>query len=112
MLLFGSFVALALRLRRNIEAHKRLMLLACVSIMGPAVGRLPGVFALRLPPLVFGLTFSFLFAGIAYDLATRRRVHAVYMWGGAALIASVPLRMLISQTDAWKAFASAIVRLV
>jgi hypothetical protein len=53
-----------------------------------------------------------LFAGVAYELVTRRRVHRAYVWGGALLMASVPLRMLISQTSAWKEFAAAIVRLV
>jgi hypothetical protein len=112
MLLFGGFVGLALYLRGKRESHKRLMLLAYVSIMAPAVGRLPAVLALRQPLVVFGLTLTFLFAGVTYDLVTRRRVHPAYMWGGAALIVSVPLRMLISQTSAWKAFAAAIVRLV
>jgi hypothetical protein len=112
MLLFGSFVGLALHLRGKREVHKRLMLLAYVSIMAAAVGRLPAVVALRQPLVVFGLTLTFLFAGVAYDLVTRRRVHRAYVWGGALLMASVPLRMLISQTSAWKEFAAAIVRLV
>jgi hypothetical protein len=112
MLLFGSFVGLALRQRGKAEAHKRLMLLAYVSIMAAAVGRLPAVLALGRPPVVLGLTLTFLFAGITYDLMTRRRVHPVYLWGGAVLIASVPFRLVVSQTSAWKAVAAAIVRLV
>jgi hypothetical protein len=43
---FGGFIGAALLMRRNKEAHKRLMLLAYVSIVVAAVGRLPGV----LPP--------------------------------------------------------------
>ena len=39
MVLFGGFVTAALRLRRNREAHKRLMLLAYVSIIVAAVAR-------------------------------------------------------------------------
>jgi hypothetical protein len=112
MLLFGSFVGLALRKRGKPEAHKRLMLLAYVSIMAAAVGRLPAVLALGQPPVVLGLTLTFLFAGVAYDLITRRRVHPVYLWGGVVLIASVPFRLVVSQTSAWKAVAAAIVRLV
>jgi hypothetical protein len=111
MLLFGSFVIAALRLRKNREAHKRLMLLAYISIIVAAVARLPGILPLG-PPVFFGLGFSFMLAGVVYDLVTRRRVHPVYLWGGAALFASVPLRLVISSTEAWKNFAAAIVGLV
>jgi hypothetical protein len=51
-------------------------------------------------------------AGVIYDLMTRRHVHPVYIWGGAALVASVPLRLVISSTSAWQEFAASIVRLV
>lgn len=111
MLLFGGFVTAALRRRKDREAHKRLMLLAYVSLIVAAVARLPGILPLG-PPAFFGLGFSFLLAGVIYDLLTRRRVHPVYIWGGAALIASVPMRLVISNTGAWKSFAAAIVGLV
>ena len=105
MILFGSFVTAALRLRKNREAHKRLMLLAY------AVARVPGILPLG-PPAFFGLGLSFMLAGVVYDLLTRRRVHPVYIWGGTALVASVPLRLVISNTGAWKSFAAAIVGLI
>jgi len=111
MVLFGSFVTAALRLRKNREAHKRLMLLAYVSIIVAAVARVPGILPLG-PPAFFGLGLSFMLAGVVYDLLTRRRVHPVYIWGGTALVASVPLRLVISNTGAWKSFAAAIVGLV
>src|SRR5262245_48271427 len=58
IVLFATFVVAALRLRRDREAHKRLMLLAYVSLMAAAVARLPGV--LPLGPLAFyGLAFLF-----------------------------------------------------
>lgn len=43
MILFATFVTAALALRRDKEAHKRLMLLAYISIIVAAVARLPGV---------------------------------------------------------------------
>jgi hypothetical protein len=109
MVLFGTFVALALRLRRDRESHKRLMLLAYMSIIAAAVGRL-GIAALG-PPVVLGVSLVFLLAGVAYDLATRRRVHPVYVWGGGALVASLPLRIVLSGTSAWKSFAATLVGL-
>ncbi|HEU5086314.1 MAG TPA: hypothetical protein VFT99_02670, partial [Roseiflexaceae bacterium] len=51
MFFFAVFVAAALRMRANREAHKRLMLLAYVSIIVAAVARLPGM--LPLGPLAF-----------------------------------------------------------
>jgi len=104
MIVFPLFVAAALWHRRNKEAHKRLMLLAYISIVVAAVARLPGV--LPLGPLgFFGLTFIFLLIAIVYDWVSRRRVHPAYIWGGALFVASVPLRLMVSGTEAWVAFA-------
>ena len=104
MLLFATFVTVALIKRRDREAHKRLMLLAYVSIIVAAVARLPGVLTLG-PPAFFGLAFLFILMGGVYDFLSRRRVHRVYVWGGALFLISVPLRLFISGTGAWRAFA-------
>jgi hypothetical protein len=109
MLLFGGFVTAALLLRRNKEAHKRLMLLAYISIIVAAVARIPGVLPLG-PPVFFGLSFIFVASGVLYDLFSRRRVHKVYIWGGSLLVLSVPLRLVISGTEAWRSFAEFLVR--
>ena len=109
MLMFTTFITAALALRRNKEAHKRLMLLAYVSIMAAPAARLPG--ALALGPLAFyGIAFAFLAAAIIYDLVSRRRVHPAYIWGGTLLVASVPLRLAISGTATWMAIAQALTR--
>ena len=109
MVLFPTFVGAALWMRANKEAHKRLMLLAYISILVAGVARLPGV--LPLGPLVFfGLTFIFLLAAVIYDLVTRKRVHPAYLWGGGLLVASVPLRLMISGTAAWRGFAEFLTR--
>ena len=102
--LFTGFIAAALIRRRDKEAHKRLMLLAYVSVLAAATARLPGV--LPLGPLVFfGLALLFVVTGAVYDYATRGRVHRAYIWGGALLALSVPLRLALSGTAAWLAFA-------
>jgi uncharacterized membrane protein YozB (DUF420 family) len=107
--LFGIFVASALILRRDREAHKRLMLLAYVNLMAAAVARLPGILPLG-PLAFFGLSFLFVVAGAVYDLVTRRRLHPVYLWGGSLYALSVPLRLAISGTSAWRALAEALTR--
>jgi hypothetical protein len=109
MILFAGFVTAAVRSRRNKEAHKRLMLLAYVSIIVAAVARMPGVATFG-PLVFFGLSLLFVVFGMIYDFVTRRRVHPVYLWGGALLAASVPLRLAISGPPAWRAFAEFLVR--
>ena len=109
MALFSVLVTAALWLRRNKEAHKRLMLLAYLAILVAAVARLPGVLALG-PLGFFGLTFvPALVVAMLYDRVTRGRVHPAYLWGGALLILSVPLRLLLSTTSAWYRLAEALV---
>jgi hypothetical protein len=109
MILFASFVIAALALRRDKEAHKRLMLLAYISIIVAAVARLPGVLRGG-PPAFFGLSFLFVVVAGSYDLLSRRRVHKVYLWGGALLAVSVPLRLAISKTGAWRTLAELLTR--
>jgi len=111
MFFFAVFVAAALLMRANREAHKRLMLLAYVSIIVAAVARLPGVFPLG-PFAFFGFAFVFILIGIIYDVVSRHRVHPVYVWGGGVLFLSVPLRLVMSRTEAWKSFAQSLIGLV
>ena len=80
MVLFTSFVTAALFLRRNKETHKRLMLLAYISIIVAAVARLPGVLPLG-PLAFFGLGYLLVVVAVGYDLMSRRRVHKAYLWG-------------------------------
>lgn len=109
MAVFSVLVTAALWLRRNKEAHKRLMLMAYLAILVAAVARLPGV--LSLGPLgFFGLTFvPALVVAMIYDRVTRGRVHPAYLWGGALLILSVPLRLMLSTTSAWHRLAETLV---
>jgi hypothetical protein len=105
MAVFSVLMATALYLRRKKEAHKRLMLLAYTAILAAAVARLPGVLPLG-PLWFFGLTFLPILAFcITYDLVTRRRVHPAYLWGGALLILSVPIRLMVSSTPTWHRLA-------
>jgi hypothetical protein len=109
MFVFGVLVGAAVWLRRKGEAHKRLMLVATMSLLTAAIARMPGVLALG-PLAFFGFTDLFVLAGVAYDLYSRRRVHPAYIWGGLLLVLSQPLRVIASSTDVWMSFAAAIVR--
>ena len=106
--LFGVFVAVALRMRTNKEAHKRLMLLAYVCIIGAAIGRIPGVLSIGpVAPILF--SFAFILLGIVFDLLTRQSIHPVYKWGGGLLALSLPLRVAIARTEVWKSVAHSLV---
>ena len=104
IVLFTGFVSAALLKRRDREAHKRLMVLAYVSIITAAIARMPGI--LPLGPLVFfALSFLFAVAGMAYDWTSRGRIHRVYKIGAPIIALSVPLRLALSSTPAWQSFA-------
>lgn len=81
---FSSFTIVALALRRKADAHKRLMLLASLSLMAPAFIRVSSF-----PPfnsmggVLFVLIALILITSslIIYDLWTARRVHSVTLAG-------------------------------
>ena len=104
MVLFATFVTAALARRRDKEAHKRLMLLAYFSIVRRRWRVSLAVLPLG-PPAFFGLTFLFLVAAVAYDF--RRGGRCIGSTSGAELliVLSVPVRLAISGTGAWRAFA-------
>ncbi len=85
---FGGLVAAGVRLRKSSEWHKRLMLCATVSILGPGLGRfLPMASFGALAPLVmFGVNDLFAFAGPIADLVVRRRIHPAHYWGVGAIL--------------------------
>jgi uncharacterized membrane protein YozB (DUF420 family) len=104
LILFTGFVSAAVIKRRDRDAHKRLMLLAYVSIITAAIARMPGM--LPLGPLVFfGASFLFVVAGMVYDVVSRGRIHRVYGWGAPIIALSVPVRLALSGTAAWQSFA-------
>jgi hypothetical protein len=106
MLVFAPLVAAAVWYRRRPETHKRLMLIATISLMAAPVARLPTALAAAGPLFYFGVVDLLLLTGVLYDLATRRKVHPVYVWGGLAILASQVIRLALSGTGAWLAVAT------
>jgi hypothetical protein len=102
---FGTFVSLALKWRTNAQAHKRLMVLATVALLAAAFARWPFVWQLGHPYAYFGLASLFVVVLAVWDFRSRGSLHPVTRWGGLALIVSVPLRLALSATPAWLAFA-------
>jgi hypothetical protein len=106
MLVFSILVGAGFYYRRRPDVHKRLMLLATISILAAAIARLPFAIMKAGPPAFFGLTDLFVVACILYDLITLRRVHRATALAALLIIASQPLRLMIGGTHAWLAFAT------
>jgi hypothetical protein len=86
---FTVFLSSALWFRRRPEVHKRLMLLASVSIVGQALGRIahwPAFAAIPSVSLPAGGLLFFLGALVIHDLLTTKRVHPATMIGGSVRI--------------------------
>ncbi len=90
ILVFGGLVAAGVALRHRSEWHKRLMLTATVSILGPGMGRLLPMdsFGAAAPLVMFAALALFAFAGPVADLVVTRRVHPAYRWGVGAILLS------------------------
>ena len=103
---FALLVALAIANRRRPEAHKRLMLLAATQIVEAAIARVPvQAMADYFPFSHLVVSDLIIVAGVAYDLASRRRVHPVWIWGGAIVLGSQLLRLFVAETGPWLSFA-------
>jgi hypothetical protein len=106
-LVFGVLVLLGWSMRQRPQTHKRLMLLAMISLMGPGIARLPLVAGH--PPAVIGLSLSFLAAGPIYDWVTRRRVHPAWAWALFTFVGAPPVVMALSSTEAWHRIAARLI---
>lgn len=104
--LFATLVAKGIGARHDPQAHKRLMLLSTVAIMGPAVARWPFAFVTKFPPAI-GLVVDVLLLGlIAFDYLTRRKIHRVTIWGSLLIFVAVPLASGLSHIPAWHRFTA------
>jgi hypothetical protein len=107
--MFALFLASALALRKKREWHKRLMFLASLSLILPAAGRLDSLIMvpLGLPRAVIGFWLTFVFVAWAWANDWRKlgRIHPAYIYGGIALLVSVPARRALGFTDAWQPIA-------
>jgi hypothetical protein len=96
MVLFAGFFGAAIAYRRRPEIHKRLMLAATVALAFAAVARM----AFDSPVVFLLVWLSPLFAAMAFDVYTRRRVHPVYFISVAVLAAAF-IRIFYMQSQGW-----------
>jgi hypothetical protein len=113
MVLFALMVGLAIAWRRDSPTHKRLMMIATVNLLEAAMVRIPLKFIADGAPFTsFALSDVFIVLIGIWDLSTRGRIHPVTLWAGALTIISQPVRLLISGTEPWLAFAGWLVGLL
>lgn len=104
--IFATLFTAAILLRRRGAYHKRLMVLASLAMLTPAVARLPLDFAAYGGPLAFfALTDLLILGAIAFDTLRNRRLHPAFAAGFAVVVAGQFGRLALSQTAAWDAFA-------
>jgi hypothetical protein len=121
ILFFAVVFTLAIAATRRPETHKRLMLLAGISILDAAVARWfltflappgppgPPPVPVTIAPAL--LACLLLVVAIVFDWRTRGRPHPVYVYGGTALVAVKLLNWPVSVTPAWHSFAGGILAL-
>jgi hypothetical protein len=102
IVLFGLLAGLAIAFRHDSPYHKRFMMLATINLLQAAIVRT----GLRLPG-DFGAAETILLADfsilplVAWDIHALRRVHPATLWGGLAILASLPIRFWASESELW-----------
>jgi hypothetical protein len=110
IVVFAGLVLAAILLRRDPQAHKRLMLLASIALVGPALARISrwsvfgGEDSLFVPIVFLGL----LAVLIVYDVLSARVPHRATLIGcGGIVLALIAARMI-----AHSEFGLAVVRMI
>lgn len=112
---FIAFVAIGLRYRSHPAAHKRLMILAMISISDPGFARI-SKHVLAHPGTSLGW-FEYVFYGnvllvaamFGWDLWRRSRIHPALLAGGLSLIGAEFLTTILFVSPAWGAMATSLV---
>jgi len=89
LVVFACLVGVAILLRRRGDYHKRLMLLATLSLLGPAFGRLTAYAKGLRGDSDIGvllLCAGTVIACALVDTVRSHRLHPAFVWGGASVI--------------------------
>jgi hypothetical protein len=100
LLLFGGLVATAVRVRLRPQTHKRLMLMAMVSLLPPAFGRFVAYFTrIHVIEIVLALMFATVAMCIMIDAIRHRRLHPALLWSGGLVVAVNIVTLLAQRAD-------------
>lgn len=116
LLIFAGLLAFAIAKVRSPETHKRLMLMATISLLGPPIGRwvLLAISAFTTihaapgapPPVTAGyvphlLSFTLVAVAMARDLRTIGRVHPAYLASFAPMVLQLVTLTTVASSRAW-----------
>ena len=127
LFLLTTFTSAIVKLRDS-ETHKRLILLTTISMLGAPIARWfifaappappwpAGLPDISTPPMIIAIIAASLgdiLLGVAavYDWRTRGKVHPVYLFGGAILIAMHLTMGLVGNSAVWQSTAIALGKL-
>jgi hypothetical protein len=109
LLMFAVFLGSGIYFRRRAETHKRFMALATMSLLPPGISRWP--IAIAPPaPVIMSAMVAFLVAAPLRDRWSRRRMQPVSVWGGVALLLSIPIRFAIAYSAPWHRLGEWLIR--
>jgi hypothetical protein len=106
ILVFAVLVFFGYRERFNPAAHKRLIMLATISLLGAPTGRPPFTAITARPFLAGFFVWLFLLLLVGYDLWSTHKVHRAMIWGGLLVVVAIQLSVPIGMTNAWHGFAN------
>ncbi len=111
MTVFGALVACAVWKRNLSQTHKRLMLIASISLLVAGFARWPGLFD---QPFQWSFVAAdgLLIPLLVWDVISRGRLHPATVSAGLTLVASQVLRYAFNDAPAWLAFCRWAVDLV
>lgn len=103
IVVFALMVVIGVRNRRVPETHSRLMLLASVPIVAPALGRMSiTLTGTPIAGLVIQMVLPLLL--VAHDMVMMGRVHRATAWGTAAVVGTMLLSIGVANTEAAQTF--------
>jgi hypothetical protein len=102
LLVFVILVTLGVLYRRRPDYHKRFMTMSMLSVLGPAITRLPLSFVQNHDVTVaIVLSVSVVLLCVLADVVLNRRLHPAFGWGALLIIGSMALVAQFAQTDLW-----------
>jgi len=106
LLLFAVLVGLGIAFRRKPDLHKRLMVLAAVTLLAPAVARIVLLFTHKPLPQFLAFYACFLLC-VTVDTLRHRRLHPVFAIGALVVIGAFQFSYFVVQTPAWMKMVTA-----
>jgi uncharacterized membrane protein len=106
MLVFSTLIYFAFRNRFNPAAHKRLILIATITLLDAAFVRWPLPHSWWNLHLAQACCYPLLLLMMGYDLWSTRKIHRATLWASAFLVVIQQVRFPIGRTALWQGFAA------